>query len=357
MRSGHLVGLTAASLLLCIAAPRAAAQNQALEIINVAPGVYAAIFAEYRMDPIEGNSLIVVGGDSVMVLDSGRTPDAARAMIAEIRKITPLPVRQVINSHWHDDHIFGNQAYRDAFPGVEFIAHRHTRTDMLERSIPSLVDYGPEYWTKMAERFEAQLGKGTRQDGSPLTEDQKQRLRDQARTVREFLPKVDSLRVVLPTIVVDDDLTIYQGEREIRIMHLGSGNTAGDLVVYLPGEAVVATGDVLVHPVPFAYGSDVGSWIEVLKSLRQIEAKVIVPGHGPLMRDKAYVELLIELFESLLTQVRAAVKAGLSLDEARKTIDLKTFRDRLAGDDVFRRNMFADSIVREAVERTYKAVK
>jgi glyoxylase-like metal-dependent hydrolase (beta-lactamase superfamily II) len=95
--------------------PRAAGQNQKLDIIKIAEGVYAAVYSEYRMDPIEGNSLIVVGADGVLVLDSGRTPDSARAMIAEIRKLTDRPVRHVVNSHWHDDHIFGNQAYERPF--------------------------------------------------------------------------------------------------------------------------------------------------------------------------------------------------------------------------------------------------
>lgn len=353
MRRGLLIVLLAALTL----PPRLSAQNQTLEVTPLADGVFAAVYSEFRMDPIEGNSLVVIGSDGVLVLDSGRTPDAARTLMAEIRKRTDRPVRYVVNSHWHDDHVFGNQAYEDAFPGVAFIAHRQTRVDMVERSIPSLTDYGIEYWTRMAERFEGQLAKGTQADGRPLSEPQTARLRDQARTVRQFLPKVPTLRVVLPTITIDGDATLHLGNREVRLVHAGPGNTAGDLAVYLPRERILATGDLLAHPVPLAYGSDLAPWIATLRSLRRLPVDAFVPGHGPVMRDAVYLDLVIETFESLVAQVTAAAKRGLSLDDTRKAVDLQSFRDRMAGTDPFWRGMFADSIMREAVERTYQAVR
>jgi glyoxylase-like metal-dependent hydrolase (beta-lactamase superfamily II) len=341
---------------LVIAAPlTAAAQNQTLEFTKLADGVYGAIYSEFRMDPVEGNSLVVIGRDGVLVLDSGRSPAAARRMIGEIGKITDRPVRYLVNSHWHDDHVFGNQAYLESFPGIQIIAHRRTRIEMQERSIPGLEEYGVEYWTRMAERFEGQLAKGSRPDGQPLTGAQKTRLQDQARTVREFLPKIPEQRIVLPTTTLDGSATLYLGDREVRLIHAGSGNTPGDLVVYLPAEKILATGDMVVHPSPFAYGSEIAPWVETLKRVRELDAGIIIPGHGPLMRDKTYVDLVIALFESLLSQVAAAKQAGLSLEETRKKIDLSSFRDRMCGDDGFRRAMFGDSILREAVERAYQA--
>jgi beta-lactamase superfamily II metal-dependent hydrolase len=85
--------------ILLLIRPPSAAQNQKLEITKIADGVYGAIYSEFRMDPIEGNSLIVINNDGVLVLDSCRTPDSARAMIAVIRKLTDKPVRYVVNSH------------------------------------------------------------------------------------------------------------------------------------------------------------------------------------------------------------------------------------------------------------------
>jgi glyoxylase-like metal-dependent hydrolase (beta-lactamase superfamily II) len=344
------------ALLSLLASTTARAQNQTLEITRIADGVYAAIYSEYRMDPIEGNSLIVVGADSVLVLDSGRTAEAARRMIAEIRKLTDKPVRFVVNSHWHDDHIFGNQAYIEAFPGVQIIAHRQTRDDMRDRVVPSLKDYGVAYWTKMADDVEARLAKGTDAKGTPLTDNQKTRLKEQSRTLRAFLPKIPGLRVVLPTMTIADGLTIHDGNREIQILHPGLGNTRGDVVVYLPTEKILATGDLLVHPVPFAYESSWPDWVDSLKKLRALDADVIVPGHGPVFHDKVYLDVVIDMFDSLVRQVSEAIKRGLTLEDAKKTIDLETFRARLAGDDAVRKGMFADSILRSAVDDAYKAL-
>jgi glyoxylase-like metal-dependent hydrolase (beta-lactamase superfamily II) len=344
-----------AGVLVMVAQVSAAAQNQTLEFTRLADGVYAAIYSEFRMDPVEGNSLVVVGSDGVLVLDSGHSPHTARGIIGEIRKITDRPVRYLVNSHWHDDHVFGNQAYTDAFPGIKVIAHQQTRVEMEQRSIAGLKEYGVEYWTRMAERFEGQLAKGTRADGQPWTDAQKTRLREQARTVREYLPKIPEQRIVLPNVTLDGSATIHLGDREVRLVHAGSGNTPGDIAVYLPREKILATGDLVVHPSPFAYGSEIAPWIDTLKRIRDLDAGVIIPGHGPVMRDKTYVDLVIGLFESLWSQVTTAKKAGLSLEETRKTIDLSSFRDRMCGDDSFRRAQFADSILRVAVESAYKA--
>ena len=344
-----------AGVLVIVAPIIAAAQNQTLEFTKLADGVYAAVYSEFRMDPVEGNSLVVIGSDGVLVLDSGHSPHTGRRIIGEIRQVTDRPVRYLVNSHWHDDHVFGNQAYTQAFPGVEVIAHTHTRVEMEQRSISGLKEYGVEYWTKMAEGFEAQLARGTRADGTPWTEAQKTRLQEQARTVREYLPKIPEQRIVLPNVTLDSSVVIHLGDREVRLIHAGSGNTPGDIAVYLPREKILATGDLVVHPSPFAYGSEIAPWIDTLKRIRELEAAVIIPGHGPVMRDKTYVDLVIGLFESLVAQVSAAKKAGLSLDETRKKIDLSSFRDRMCGDDNFRRAQFNDSILRVAVERAYKA--
>ena len=354
-RMSHRLLLPAIAVV--VAQATAFAQNQKLEIVKLAENVYAGVYSEIRMDPVEGNSLIVVGGDGVLVLDSGRTPDSARAMMAEIRKLTDKPVRFLVNSHWHDDHIFGNQAYQEAFPDVRIIAHRNTREDMQQQVVPSLTKYGVEYWQKMAAGLEGRLAKGVRSDGTPLTDQQRTQLKEQLRTLNAFIPKLPSLRVVLPAVTIDGTMSVYQQEREIQLMHPGLGNTRGDLAVYLPKERILATGDLLVHPVPFAYGSFISEWIESLKKLRRLDVKTIVPGHGPLMHGPEYLDEVIKLLETLVGQVNDAVKRGLTLEETRKAVNLDAFRQGLAGDDPVRGGVFADSIMREAVERAYKAAK
>ena len=330
----------------------AAAQPQKLEIVKIADGVYGAIFSEPRMDPVESNSVIVVNKDSVLVVDANRTPATARAVIAEIRKLTDKPVRYVVNTHWHDDHIFGNQSYEEAFPQVEFVAHRNTREDMERLAFPH-IQSGIDRFTKALADAEAQLGKGSKPNGERLTEKERAQLSEEAKVYRDVLPKIKTIRLVPPTVTFERQLTLHQGGREIQILYFGRGNTRGDVAVYLPREKVLVTGDLLVHPVPFAYGSFLGDWIQTMKRLRELDAEVIVPGHGPLMRDKAHVDAVIELLESVVGQVREAVGRGLSLEETRRAVNLEAFRRRMAGDDPVRTETFDDSIIRVAIQRAY----
>lgn len=345
--------IIAAVLLSCSAA---SAQAQKLEMVKIADGVYGAIFTEPRIDPVESNSLIVIGDDSVLVLDANRTPATARAVIAEIRKLTDKPVRYVVNSHWHDDHIFGNQSYKEAFPQVEFIAHRNTREDMEKLAFPH-IQSGINRFTKALADAESQLSTGMKPGGEKLTDKERAQLSVELKVYKDVLPELKTIRLVLPTITFDQRLTLHQGGREIQILYFGRGNTRGDVAVYLPRGRVLATGDLLVHPVPFAYGSFLGEWIQAMKKLRELDAVVIVPGHGPLMRDKDYIDAVIALLESVVGQVQDAVKRGLSLEETRKAVNLESFRRRLAGDDPVRLETFDDSIMRVGIERAYKEAK
>jgi glyoxylase-like metal-dependent hydrolase (beta-lactamase superfamily II) len=333
--------------------PLAVAQSQKLEIVKIADGVYGAIVSEPRMDPVESNAVILINDDYVLVVDANRTPAAARATIAEIRKLTDKPVRYVVNTHWHDDHIFGNQSYREAFPQVEFIAHRNTREDMQTLAFPHIAR-GLERWSKVLAETEDRLAKGTKPNGERMTAAEVAELREQLKVYQEFLPRIKPIQLTLPTITFDSRLTLHQGSRTIEILYFGNGNTRGDIVVYLPQEKVLITGDLLVHPVPYAYGSFIGEWVETMKKLREIDARVIIPGHGPILRDKEYLNVVISLLESITSQVQAAVKRGLSLEETRKAVNLEAFRVRLAGDDPVRNDTFTTSILQSAINRAYQ---
>src|SRR6185503_20486291 len=87
------------------------------KIVKVGNGVYAAIRTEPPGLTVNANIVFIVNDDDVVVVDTTLTPGTARETIAALKRITNKPVRYVINTHWHDDHIMGNQAYREAFPG------------------------------------------------------------------------------------------------------------------------------------------------------------------------------------------------------------------------------------------------
>ena len=104
------------------------------DIVQLAEGVYGFVWRNPAQDPTESNALFIVNDRDVVVVDAGILPSSARRMAAALRKLTSKPVRYVVNTHWHDDHHQGNEVYRELWPAVEFIAHRDTRTDILEKT-------------------------------------------------------------------------------------------------------------------------------------------------------------------------------------------------------------------------------
>src|SRR6476646_3251867 len=108
-----------------------------VEVVRVADGVYAVLRSQHPEEqPGHSNSVIIINDEDVVVVDATRMPSQARKIIAAVRALTRKPVRVLIHTHWHDDHVYGNQAFAEAFPGVEIVAHQSAREDMLAISLP-----------------------------------------------------------------------------------------------------------------------------------------------------------------------------------------------------------------------------
>ena len=319
---------------------------------RLADGVYAVI----RKDPpgmmCDGNSGFVVDEDGVVVIDA---PESSAEVLTAIREVTQKPVRTVINTHWHDDHIIGNQIYRDAFPGVEFVAHVAVRDYLPEKGLRArqgMLEGAPGGVAYLRELLST--GKGP--DGTPLTREERESMESDIRLVEHYLevgPKAD---IVLPTAVVEDSLTLRSGKREIHVLHLGRGHTSGDIVVFLPRERILFSGDLIVWPIPLVGGdqSHVADWSRTLDRLRGLGARRIVPGHGPVQRNNEYVERVGSLFESITRQTRTSAEGGASLDSTRARVDLSPHRAALAGDSKVRRLLFDMYVQGPAVTSAYR---
>jgi cyclase len=299
--------------------------------IAIADGIF--LFISPDQDPIEvdGNSIVVVNEHDVLVFDTNVLPSSARAVLAEIRKITDKPVRYVVNSHWHPDHWDGNEVYSKEFPNVEIIASAETRR-LMENTINV---YGKTLKAIAApanKDMEEQLRTGKSSDGKALSGKDREDIEDMLRKEKVFMTEYESMHPVLPTLTYDKKLTLYQRGREFRVMHF-VGNTAGDSAVYLPKEKILFAGDLLTAPVPFGADSHPGSWIRSLKALDDLDVDVIIPGHGEAQHDKKYLELVVESLQSVTDQVHEALKRGMTLEETRKFVKFDTIRPKFTHDD------------------------
>ena len=227
-----------------------------LQVHELAPGVYAIRHPDPTDDFPDGNTTGVVGERSVLVVDLGYLPSSADADIARIRRWTDKPVRWVVNTHWHNDHAGGNQHYRLAWPGAEVVGHEATRR-MVDARVGSYV----RRFVKPESTFASQR-ETLRRTAETGVDAQGARIDDAARRAaaaslaRLERALVEFRGIVLepPTDTFETGLRIDLGGRVVESKHLGRGNTGGDVVAWLPAERILVAGDLIAHPVPYAFG-------------------------------------------------------------------------------------------------------
>lgn len=297
-----------------------------VSLTRIADGVYATKWDDFSEGAMNSNSLVVINERDVLVVDTQGSPGAASAIIDAIGKLTNKPVRTVVNTHFHGDHLFGNQVYTARFPGVQLIGHAATRADALELDPYYLVQLADTGLPAEITSIEKALASGRGSSGVTISRAQRDYLTTERDRFLWLRRQLHTVRITPPTVDVRDSLVITSGARTVVIKHLGRGNTAGDVVVWLPHERVLATGDVLVSPMPYAAGSFVSEWITVLDSLRTLPATTIVPGHGEILHDFAYHDSVRALFSNTRRQVYAAVSAHKDLEQTRAAVNLDAER-------------------------------
>ncbi len=336
--------------LLFAATPLQAQFEKPYTVTRLAEGVHAIVWGEVLDYPYEGNHLIIINDEDVVVVDANRTPSLTETVIREIRKLTDKPVRYLINTHWHADHFFTNYIYQREFPEIEIVAHP-AAIEGMNRVLQPYIDAT----SRFVLRAEKMLASGRGPGGEPLGGEEREALAAQYEFAKDKrLPIYRQLRLVAPTMTVPSGLTLHRGNREIQVRFLGKGNTAGDLIVYLPQEKILATGDLVNKPYPFLGYEFPIAWADTLKKLLSLEAETILLGHGPVQTDKGYLEFVSALLHSLSRQAREAVRQGLTPEQAAERIDLAEYFRALAGDD---KEMFDDlqsayklHLVRRAME-------
>src|SRR3954454_21698278 len=204
---------------------------------QIGPGVYAAIDGpEHKAG---SNAGFVIGDDGVLVVDSFFNVDAARALVAEIRRLTPKPIRYVVNTHSHADHTGGDQVLRDA--GAIIIAHRNVRGWVRTNNIKL---FGDRISPELKARIEA-------------------------------LP--------LPDLVTDKGLIVWLGSRKVVIQTV-LGHTGGDLTIFVPDAKVLFCGDLLWRKVPpNLIDGSVREWMATdadFAAMPDAAGVRYVPGHG-----------------------------------------------------------------------------
>ena len=270
-----------------------------------------------------GNVVLIEQRDGFVVVDSGLNAANGRAIVRYARSLAKKPIKAVMITHWHGDHPQGVSAIRDAYPRVRIITTRGTEAGLRG---PAAYDIGyrpdPKFDRAIANLAEQNKANYRKLLEDPATApDRKERIKKALTqfdiTTRDFVGSY----LVLPTETFERELVINDREVPVRLMFLGRANTEGDAIAWLPRQKIVATGDIVVEPFPFGFGSYSGDWIETLGKIKAMGFTTLIPGHGQPQSDASYLDKLIAGLTDLRTQIFPLAKAGASLEEVKKKVD------------------------------------
>src|SRR6266850_3580564 len=247
--------------------PASSVADDLFDIKPVADGVYAAIAKPaYK---VNCNAAIIFLDDVVLVVDTHSKPSAARALIEQIKKLTPKPVKFVVNTHFHWDHYQGNEAYPSSWPaGVEIISSEATRQNIQRLGIPRVKN---EIITMPQEiaNLKKDLEKAS-------TAEQKKAIEENLRQAEAYFAELKSMQVTLPTMTFDRSLILRRGPRTVEVLWLGRAHTDGDVFVFLPNEKVIVTGDALLGWTPFMGDSYPYDWIQTLDAAEKLDFNHVI---------------------------------------------------------------------------------
>jgi cyclase len=270
---------------------------------------------------VGSNSPIIITDDEALVIDSEITPAAARALVADLKAVTSKPVRYVVDSHYHYDHAFGNQIFAS---DVQVIGHDNTRRRMLTNVMEQYTYLNSVQ--PVPARVEA-LKQRIAQEADPQ---QKATLERQVANSLAYLDQVKEIKVTPPNLTFDGTMTLVRGGREVRIVYLGRGHTDTDVVVFLPKERIVCTGDLMESIVSYMGDSYPEEWIATLDRLKALDFDTVMPGHGVVFKGKTKIDAFQKYLREVITQVTALRKQGLSAEDAAQKVDVTAYRNEFA---------------------------
>jgi cyclase len=248
-------------------------------LLELGPGVFAYVQAEGSAGI--SNAGVLVGDDGVTVIDTLVTSPRALAFDEAFRRHTDLPVRRIVFTHHHIDHVVGTEHFLPA----TIIAQERCREAMLV--------FGTQFHHEFVKH--------------------RPQFADGVKPIRSLY---------LPDVTFHEQLNVYDGRRRIELRHFGTAHTIGDTIVYVPDARVMFVGDLLFYGVaPQPFQGVVGKWIAVIEKLLLYDVDAIVPGHGP-VTDRRGLKSMHEMISRIYQHARREYDAGTPCDEALRRLDI-----------------------------------
>lgn len=290
----------------------AMAQTKA-ELKKIADSVYSyvGVPAGTTGNAFSANAGIIIGQDAVLVVDTLTSAGEAEIFFEDIQKITNKPVRYVVNTHYHLDHSLGNSFFADK--GALIISHAKCRDAIIvggEKILedPAMFGLPPDFWAKT--------------------------------------------RIAAPDMAFEREMSVDLGDLTVKLIHSGlKSHSAGSIIVHVPDQDVIFTGDILFTDFhPYLGEGDLPGWEKNLNLIRAMNVKHIIPGHGPLSSNKD--------IEDMKTYLTIFDKKAKELSVKEKDIEklasemLKVLPKRSNGDFIVQMNLKARYLIKNGKDQT-----
>jgi glyoxylase-like metal-dependent hydrolase (beta-lactamase superfamily II) len=276
-------------------------ESKHFTIQKLANGVYAAIHKNggYAIS----NAGIIDLGDATLIFDSFISPEAAEDLKKAAQQLTGHPVRYVVNSHFHDDHIQGNQV----FEGADIISTERTR-ELIAANEPEAIESDKNGVAQALQKWESKKPDAT--DVHAMEE--KKMWVGYYESIEKALP---TLKMVLPNITFSDSMMIHGSQRRVQLLCYGEAHTESDLFLYLPADHIAFLGDILfINNQPWLGDGDPIKWMHYLDRISKMDAKVLVPGHGP-VGDTSSIGVLEQYMQTVIHIAQSYIEKGMSPDK------------------------------------------
>jgi len=292
---------------------------------RVADGIYALYSQQGSL--ARSNAGIIDLGDRTWVVDTFYTPQAAYDLRAAAEKLTGHPVSMVVNTHYHNDHVWGNQVFSHQTDIIASTETYKVMAHMGSKGVDSMINNTSEQLKSMENQLK-----------EAREEERRQELKTEIADMNEFLEVLFTVTPRLPNIIFSNNVFFYGHDRYLELIAFEKGHAPGNSIVYLPEESIMFVGDLLFcKSHPYMADSDPESWIEDLKTIEEFKPDHIIPGHGPegTLED---IVLLQHYLVDVKRLVEEVVQAGKG-EEALKDITIPRAYKNLGGTERFQRNL------------------
>jgi glyoxylase-like metal-dependent hydrolase (beta-lactamase superfamily II) len=300
-------------------------QSEHFTYHELAEGIWAAIVIPTGL--AASNSGIVDLGDRTLIFDTTFSPASAAELRNVAESLTRRPVDYVLNSHWHQDHVFGNAAFA---PETEIYATART-SELIAEKIPTIMDEFKKHWPNQLKEWA---------ESAKVAKDEAERLdyEDGVRFAQTIIDTFPQLELRLPDHTFTDKMEFKGTKCTVEFVTYGGGHTDSDAFLHLPAEQIIFTGDLLATKFqPGMSSSHPQEWLKILAKIKALNPIQLMPGHGELAT-LADVELIEQYINELLQMAKQNQHTGGTAESA-AALQPPTFTEGWNNAEAFELNM------------------